>query len=171
MGLPRSEGRQCGDHLVDDAAEGPQVGTRRDRLVGQQLRRHVLGGADEAVFAATRLILVVVVVAAVDAGGAVASPAAVYRRLEHLGRAEVGDHDVHVLVQQYVLRLEVAVDHVHVVQVLEGDQNLARVEFRAFDVERADLVDVRQQFAVFRVRQYEICESTWVKEKSVRALE
>lgn len=136
MHLPRSEGWQTGDHLVDDAAEGPQVGARGDWLVGKQLRRHVLGSADKTVFAATRLIIIVVVVAAVHSGtGSVPGPVAVDRRLKHFGRAEIGDHDVHVLVQQDILRLQVAVDDVHVMQILQGDQNLARVEFRAFDVE------------------------------------
>lgn len=45
-------------------------------------------------------------------------------------------------------------------------QDFGRVETGARDVERADLVDVRQEFAVFRVRQDEV-EPVHVLERAV----
>lgn len=45
-------------------------------------------------------------------------------RVAHLRQPEVGDLDVSVLIQQYVLRLQVAVDDIARVQVLQGQQDL-----------------------------------------------
>ena len=78
------------------------------------------------------------------------------RIFQDLRTTEVGNEHVHLLVQQYVLWFEVAMDDAEPVKVLECTENLRRIKFGAFDVERANLVDIRQELAVFRVRQDEI---------------
>ena len=45
--LPVGEGRGAGEQLEDEDAEGPDVGALVVRLVGDDLRGDVLGGATE----------------------------------------------------------------------------------------------------------------------------
>lgn len=90
--------------MVNDTAEGPKVRAGGDSFLGQQLGANVLGGADEAVAALPRVGLV-------QYGLVLHSVV----RFEDLGTPEVGHLDMHVLVEQYVLGLQVPVHDVQVV--------------------------------------------------------
>ena len=129
---------QASDHLVDYAAEGPEVGGSARCLVGKELWRHVLGGTDKRTSAISPILLLVLLLRIVRPR--------LYRLrvLEDLRAAKVCDEHVHLLVQQDVLWLEIAMDDAEAVKVLKAVQDLRRVELGALDVERADLVDVGQ---------------------------
>lgn len=86
-------------HLVEDAAEGPDVRLLVVGLLLADLRGQVVGRAD---------------------GGL----GAVVGVLEHSGDAEVADFDLSVLVHEDVLRLEVSVEDLAVVDVLYGQRHL-----------------------------------------------
>lgn len=57
--------------------------------------------------------------------------------IQKLGSAEIGDLHVHVLAEQDVLRLEVAVNNTAAVHVLQGKDNFRDVEAGALLVEGA----------------------------------
>lgn len=145
-----AERRQARNHLIDDGAKCPEVrGARAVAAVRQQLGGDVLGGADEAVAARRRLLVVLVLVLGHD-----------------FRRAKVRDLDVHVLIQEDVLGLQIAVHNAEAVHVLERVQNLAGVKLRTRRVKTAHFVYMGKEFTVFRVRQHEI-ESLDVLERAV----
>lgn len=157
--IPRAERRQAGNHLVNDAAEGPQVRARRNALFGQQLRTDVLGRAHETV--------------APLSGAAVLVDHRLVRGvrlLQYLRTPEIGHFDVHVVVQQYVLRFQVPVHDVQVVQMLQRAEYFAGVETCAGRVERAHFVDVRQHVAVFSVGHNKVYEITLRKKSYMHDL-
>lgn len=81
-------------------------------------------------------------------GGAAERPRAVGQLLRE---AEVGDLEVAVLVEQQVLRLQVAVDDALRVQVLEGRGDLRAVEVAGRRAEPARVPQVREQLAAAHV--------------------
>lgn len=96
------EGGQPVNHLEDEGAEAPDVDGLVVRPLQDDLRRDVLGRADEALRALALF--------------------------DHLGYAEVSEAGVAVFVKEHVLRLEVAVEDVLGVEVLQAEQDLAGVE-------------------------------------------
>ena len=93
----------AGEHLVEDDPERVDVGLRGDLVAERLLGRDVVGRAEHA------------------AGGGQAL------RLERAGDAEVGDLGAALVVDQDVLRLDVAVDEAVLVRALERPADLDRV--------------------------------------------
>ena len=85
---------------VQDAADGPDVDLEAVALLAEDLGRDVVGRAAE------RLLALAVV-------------------LEPRGQAKVADLELHVVVEEEVAQLQVAVDDALPVQVLHAQQQLA----------------------------------------------
>ena len=64
---------------------------------------------------------------------------------------KVGEDDVSVAVEQDVLELDVAVDDVVLVELLEGEHDLADVDAHLVLGELLPLVEVREQLAAVHV--------------------
>ena len=114
------EGWRAGEHLVEHDAEGVDVGATVERISGRLFGAHVLRRADDGAF--TRELR--------------GRPGLfLLRRLRGLGDTEVRHQDVAALVQQDVVRLDVAVDDLVAVRVGERVGHLARNTRRVADVE------------------------------------
>ena len=114
------EERPAGEHLVEQDAEGPDVGALVDRLAARLLRAHVGGGAEDepgrgpGVGEGRRLRRV----AARPAARTVAAPG--------LRETEVEDLDLALRRQLHVRGLQVAVDDALLVGLLQGLGDLLR---------------------------------------------
>ncbi len=97
------EGTPPGQHLVEQHAQRPPVHREGVVLPAQDLRRDVVGGAAEG-------------------GGGVSLPDAL------LAHAVVGQLDVALVVQEDVVQLEVSVDDAALVEEVECQADLGRVE-------------------------------------------
>ena len=126
------EGRQARQHLVEQRAEAPPVDSAPVARAVQHLRREVLGRAAERVRAAVDGVDVL------------------------LREPEVGQAHVALVVQQHVFGLEVAVDDVHLVQVLEREHDLRDVEAAARLVELALAAQVEEELAARAVVEHEV---------------
>lgn len=71
--------------------------------------------------------------------------------MHDLAAAKVRDEDVHVLVKQDVLRLEVPVDDVGTPELLQRYHHLRRVELHALARHLLAALDVRQELSVLGV--------------------
>ena len=109
------EGRVSRQHLVDEDAQGPPVDSLVVAFALDDLRGQVLGGAAQG-------------------PGSVSHP---------LGEPEVGDLEVALPVEKQVFRLEVSVDDGKRVKVVEGRDDLDRVEQRRGRVEASGTRDVK----------------------------
>jgi len=76
--------------------------------------------------------------------------------LQHFRGSKVCEFDVHVIIQEDILRLQVPVNNVLPMQVLNGQDNLGGVESRAGLIKRRVLLDEIQQLAILGVIQDEI---------------
>jgi len=73
-----------------------------------------------------------------------------------LGEAKVGDLQVTLRVDQQILRLQIPVDQIEVVQVLEREYDLGRVETRVRLRKAADLAQVTEHLATWHIFQYHV---------------
>lgn len=64
-----------------------------------------------------------------------------------LGESEISQSQVAILVQKKVLRFQVSVHHMEIVQVLESQNDLGGVESGSMTIETAGAAKVRKQFA------------------------
>mmetsp|Transcript_14126 Transcript_14126/g.34839 ORF Transcript_14126/g.34839 Transcript_14126/m.34839 type:complete len:322 (+) Transcript_14126:1519-2484(+) len=118
-----AEGRHAAQHLVQQDTSAPPVHRLGVALAINDLRCHVLHGANERVGARA-------VVAHVG-----------------LGQPKVGQLDVALAVQQHVLRLQVPVCNAQGVKVANGQHNLGRVQARHVLGKDARAVQVEKQVA------------------------
>lgn len=132
------EGRVPRQELVDEDAQGPPVDGGGVALVVDDLGGQVLGGSAEGV--------------GLDRGGVAVA--------EALGEAKVDELDVPVRVEEEVLGLHVAVGDAALllVQVLEDEHDLGRVEARDFLVEAPELAQVREELAARDVVEQDVEE-------------
>lgn len=115
------EGRETNDHLVCQNSESPPIDREGVTTFNQNLGRQVIGRATEGVGLGVSF--------------------------EHLSEAEVSQADVAILVHQNVLRLQVTVDDVLLVQVTQGHSDLDCVESGPLFVEPRDLPQVHEKLA------------------------
>lgn len=99
-GIIVCEGVDTGDHLVDQDTQSPPVDRFSVSLVLKNLRSEVFGGTAEG-----------------------ESPV-----FDHFCESEVGEFEVAIWANEYVFRLEVAIDDVLGVEILEYLDNLCGVE-------------------------------------------
>jgi hypothetical protein len=111
------EGDVAGEHLEQHDAEGVDVGLAVDVVAQRLLGRHVVRGAEHAPVGGQPLLV------------------------ERAGDAEVGDLGRALLVDQDVLRLDVAVDDVARVREAERSRDLDRVGDRLPDRQFAEAAD------------------------------
>ena len=126
------EHRPAGQHLVEHAAERPDVRPRVDVPARHLLRAHVAGGADDEADLGDRLDGLLHV--------------ALHRR--RLGEAEVDELHLTPGREHHVRRLEIAVDHALGVRLFEPGDDLHRDRERLFEGHRPAGQAVRQRFTL-----------------------
>lgn len=116
------------NHLINKDAQCPPVDGLAVTLVQKHLRSDVLGRATKRVSAV----------------------------LDGLGEAEIRKFEETILREQDILRLQIAVDDVLVVQVGEDNRDLTGVEFRVIVFEPSSLTKMGKEFATDDVLQKQI---------------
>lgn len=126
--LVGEERRVPGGHLVHQHTQRPPVDGFVVTLTEDDLRGEVLGRTAQRPCAA----------------------------LHSLGEAEIRHLQVTLRVDQEVLRLQVPVDQIQVVEVLESEHDLSGIETRMGLGEAADLAQVREHLATGHVLQHHV---------------
>uniref|UniRef100_A0A182Q467 Uncharacterized protein n=1 Tax=Anopheles farauti TaxID=69004 RepID=A0A182Q467_9DIPT len=126
--LVGEERRVAGRHLVHEHTERPPVDRLVVALAQDDLRREILGRAAQRPGSA----------------------------LDALREPKVRHLQVALRVDQQILRLQIAVDQIEIVQVLEREHDLGGVEARVRLGEPADLAQVREHLAARHVLQHHV---------------
>ena len=119
--MARVEWREADDHLVSENTEGPPIDRETMAQLVNDFGRQILRRTAE------RLRLLVA--------------------LENLGETEVGQRDVAILTHEDVLRLQITIDNLLLMQMAKGESHGQRVELGPLLGELTRLAQVHEQLA------------------------